>query len=184
MNAQPDDIVNFWFYEVGADRWFNEDRTLDATMREKFLVAYEMAASDQLENWLHTPEGCMALLLLLDVFPRRLFRGTSRAFETDDKAIEVAREAIIRHFDDRIDRQFKLFFYLPFLNSESLGDQRLALYYIRERAKEDKWLSVAEQQYEIVQRFGRFPDRNPLLGRQPTPEEIEFLKRSEARQSA
>ena len=118
----------------------------------------------------------MALLILLDQFPRRMFRGTGRAFEGDEEAVEIARQAIIKHFDDRIDRQFKMLFYLPFLNSEDLGDQRLALYYIRERAKEQNWLPVAEQHLEIVQRFGRFPQRNPLLGRQPTPEEVEYLR--------
>ena len=120
----------------------------------------------------------LALLLLLDEFPRRMFRGTSRAFETDDQALELARTAIIKHFDDRIDKQFKLFFYLPFLNSESMGDQRLALFYIRERTKESEWLDRAEQHFYTIQRFGRFPDRSPVLGREMTPEEAEFLKQS------
>jgi len=119
-------------------------------------------------------------MLLLDQFPRRMFRGTSKAFETDDLALDLARQAIIGHFDDRIDKQYKLLFYLPFLNSENMGDQRLALFYIRERAKENDWLSLAENNFEIVQRFGRFPQRNPILGREPTPEEAAFLQRAQA----
>lgn len=176
MRPTPDDIVNFWFYEIGHDKWFVEDFSFDSMMKERFEAVYEMAATGKLEEWKHTPEGTLALLLLLDEFPRRMFRGTSRAFETDDEALQVAREGIIKHFDDRIDRQFKMLFYLPFLNSEDLNDQRLAIYYIRERAKEAHWLTIAEQNFDIVKRFGRFPQRNPILGRETTPEEVEFLK--------
>ncbi len=158
---QPEDILNFWFYEVGHDRWFGNDRVLDALLRERFMAVYELAAAGKCEKWKETPEGMLALLLLLNEFPRRMFRGTSRAFETDAEALRLAREAIIRHFDDRIDKQFKLFFYLPFVNSESLGDQRLALYYIRERIKEDQWLTVAEQHLDIVSRFWPFPAAQP-----------------------
>ena len=117
-------------------------------------------------------------MLLFDQFPRRMFRGTSRAFETDELALELARNAIINHFDDRIGREYKMLFYLPFVNSESISDQRLALFYIRERAKEQELLSFAEQHFNIVERFGRFPQRNPILGREPTAEESEFLEHS------
>jgi uncharacterized protein (DUF924 family) len=175
MKPAPDDVLNYWAYEVGQDKWFREDFALDSAIRERFLGAYEQAARGDLKDWEETPEGMLALMLLLDQFPRRMFRGTSRAFETDEMALELARSAIIKHFDDRIDRQYKLIFYLPFLDSESIGDQRLALFYIRERTREDEWLSLAERHFDIVQRFGRFPQRNPILGREPTPEEIEFL---------
>ena len=178
MTTNPEDILNFWFYEVGRERWFTEDRSLDSTVRDRFLTLHEQAVSGELKAWEETPEGMLALMLLLDQFPRRMFRGTSRAFETEEIAQELAREAVIKHYDDRIDRNFKMLFYLPFLNSESEGNQRLALFYIRERVKETEWLSMAEQHLEIVQRFGRFPQRNPILGREPTPEEVEFLKRS------
>jgi uncharacterized protein (DUF924 family) len=174
MNAE--DVLNFWFYEVGRDRWFGDERALDSQIRERFLAAYEQAAEGKFEAWESTPEGMLALLLLLGEFPRRMFRGTTRAFATDDQALELARNAVIKHFDDRIDKQFKLFFYLPFLNSESIGDQRLALFYIRERTKEDEWLDRAQQHFHTIQRFGRFPERNPILGRELTPEETEFLK--------
>jgi uncharacterized protein (DUF924 family) len=174
-----EEILNFWIYEVGRDRWFASDSSLDTEIRQKFSAAYEQALAGELKQWEETPEGMLALMLLLDQFPRRMFRGTSRAFETDDLALELARNAIIKHFDDRIDREYKLLFYLPFLNSESLGDQRLALFYIRERTKESDWLTLAEQNFETVQRFGRFPQRNPILGRPQTPEEIAFLERAQ-----
>ncbi|MDP9128637.1 MAG: DUF924 domain-containing protein [Pseudomonadota bacterium] len=179
MSASHEDILNFWIYVVGRERWFKEDRALDATITERFLSAYELASKGELKSWEDTPEGMLALMLLLDQFPRRMFRGTPRAFETDEMALDLARKAIIKHFDDRIDKQYKLLFYLPFLNSESLGDQRLALFYIRERTRgESDWLSIAERNFEIVQRFGRFPQRNPVLGRDPTPDEAAFLHKS------
>jgi uncharacterized protein (DUF924 family) len=178
MSMNAEDILNFWFYEVGRERWFTDDRTLDQQIRERFLPLYEQAAEGKLEAWEATPEGVLALLLLLDEFPRRMFRGSRRAFETDEQAIELARNSIIKHFDDRIDRQFKLFFYLPFLNSESMGDQRLALFYIRERTKEAEWLDRAEQHFHTIQRFGRFPQRNPILGRELTADEAEFLQKA------
>ncbi|HUY69107.1 MAG TPA: DUF924 family protein [Alphaproteobacteria bacterium] len=180
MPLTPEDILNFWFYEIGRERWFADDRALDGQIRDKFLPPYENAIAGGLTEWEATPEGALALLLLLDQFPRRMFRGTARAFESDERALDLARAAIIKHFDDRIDRSFKLFFYLPFLNSESMGDQRLALFYIRERVKENDWLARAEQHFDIIQRFGRFPQRNPILGRALTAEETEFLKQASA----
>ena len=100
-----------------------------------------------------------------------MFRNTARAFETNEVAIELARDGIIRHFDDRIDKQYKLLFYLPFLNSENIGDQRLALFYIRERVKDNDWLAQAEKNHETVLRYGRFPQRDTILGRHPDLEE-------------
>jgi uncharacterized protein (DUF924 family) len=176
--CEAEDILNFWFYEIGRDRWFAEDAALDNSIRTRFQQTYEQAVEGELKAWENTPEGMLALLLLLDQFPRRMFRGTSRAFATDELAVDLARAAIIKHFDDRIDKQYKLLFYLPFLNSEDVGDQHLALFYIRERTKDEDWLVMAEKNCEIVQSFGRFPQRNPILGREPTPEEAQFLERA------
>jgi uncharacterized protein (DUF924 family) len=178
MSLTPEDVLNFWFYEVGRDRWFSTDRALDAQLRERFLPLYEQAMGNGIKEWEVTPEGTLALLLLLDQFPRRMFRGTSRAFEADERALDLARDGIIRHFDDRIDRQFKLFFYLPFLNSENMGDQRLALFYIRERVKEEDWLVRAERHFTIIQKFGHDPERSTVLGRELTSEEEAFLKQT------
>src|SRR6185295_9579982 len=114
MTMNAEDVLNFWFYEIGRERWFSDDRSLDSLIRERFLALHEKAANNELEAWEANPEGMLALLLLLDEFPRRMFRGSTRAFATDDMALELARTAVIKHFDDRIDKQFKLFFYLPF----------------------------------------------------------------------
>lgn len=180
MVPDLNDILNFWFTEVGADRWFDADPNLDQAMRHNFQATYDMAARGELRKWEETPEGLLALLLLLDHFPKRMFRGTAQAYATDEMALDLARVAIIKHFDDKIDRQFKLFFYLPFHNSEYMGDQRLAIFYIRERVKNDDWLTMAEHNLNMIQRFGRFPDRNQALGRTPTPEEEDYLNHKPA----
>ncbi len=175
MLLDPQNILNFWFVDIGRDKWFALDAKLDVTIREQFGSIYEQAARGDLKKWEETPEGMLALLLLLDIFPRRMFRGTARAYAMDEKALDLARTAIIKHFDDRIDRAFKLFFYVPFQHSEHIGDQRLAVFYIRERTKEPIWVDAAEWRLQTIQRFGRFPHRNERLGRQTTPEEISFL---------
>lgn len=180
MRISPEDILDFWLREIGPTHWFNNDARFDATMRERFGEVQAKAAREELPAWKKTPEGMLALILLLQEFPRRMFRGTPQAYENDDMALELAREAIVNHFDDRIDKSYKLIFYLPYTYSESMGNQRLALFYIRERTKEDVWLSLAERNFDMVERFGRFPERTPILGRDPTPEESEFLKRAHA----
>src|ERR1700730_11626032 len=108
MVLTPEAILDFWFSEVGRERWFAEDTRLDAAMRERFAVIQDMAAGDKLPLWKKTPEGMLALVLLLDEFPRRMYRGTSRSFATDEQALDLAREAIVNHFDDRIDKTYKL----------------------------------------------------------------------------
>lgn len=176
MNPSPEEILNFWFTEIGPNRWFSLDLETDAMILEKYLKIHESAANDELKDWKDTPEGMLALLLLLDIFPRHMFRGTARAYQTDDAALELARVSIINHFDDRIDRTFKLFFYLPFSHSENMDNQRLATFYVRERTKEPSWVEFVNGRRQIVERFGRFPQRNHLLARDMTPEEDAFLR--------
>ena len=175
MAPDINDIIHFWFNEVGRSRWFAPDLALDHAIQKNFESTYLMALNGELRHWEQTPEGMLALILLFDVFAQRMYRGTAKAYMTSDLALDLARLAIINHFDDRIDREFKLFFYLPFMNSEYMGDQRLALFYIRERTKREEWLIMAEHTYDIMHRFGRFPDRNTALGRESSPEETAYL---------
>ncbi|MDD3288766.1 MAG: DUF924 domain-containing protein [Alphaproteobacteria bacterium] len=178
MAMTPEDILSFWFMEVGSDRWFVDDPALDETLRSRFMEMCDAAKRGDFVKWEETPEGMISLLLLMDQFPRRIFRGTSRAYENDDLAVELARKAVIKHFDDRIDKNYKLFLYLPFMFSENMGNQRLALFYIRERTKEEPWIERAELSMAIIARFGRFPERNEALGRETTDEEKSYLEKS------
>lgn len=178
MNVAPEDILDYWSREVGPERWFIRDKAIAEALRQKFLSCHERAVNGALTDWEGNPTGMLGLMLLLDQFPRHMFAGTSRAYATDTVALDLARTAIIKHFDDRIDGAYKLCFYLPFSHSESMSDQRLALFYIRERTKNMDWLDYAETHYNAIQTFGRFPERNKALGRVSTAAEEDYLKRT------
>jgi uncharacterized protein (DUF924 family) len=177
--ASPQEVVSFW-REAGPDRWFTKDEAFDQTCRDRFLLTYEAAARGDLNDWELTPEGALAVVLLLDQFPRNMFRGTKRVYATDPAAVMVADRAIERGYDKKVDPHLRRFFYLPFMHSESLRHQErsLALYEAAGDADSLKW---ARHHHDIVSRFGRFPHRNEILGRETTPEEAAFLNESEFR---
>jgi uncharacterized protein (DUF924 family) len=166
------DIVGFW-RAVGPKRWFEKDAALDEEIRRRFLDCHEAAAAGKLTAWEQTAEGALALLILLDQFPRNMFRGEKRAFATDPLALAVASRAILNGFDGAIPDMHG-FFYLPFMHSEELADQEKAVAFYRARNDADglKW---ADRHADIIRRFGRFPHRNAILGRVSTPEEQAFL---------
>jgi uncharacterized protein (DUF924 family) len=166
------DVVAFW-RDAGPSRWFRKDDAFDREFREHFIADHEAAARGQLEAWSATSAGALALCILLDQFPRNAFRGTSRMFATDARARDIARAAIDAGFDAAIDKDLRQFFYLPFMHSEDLADQDFALA-LTQRIGPDshKWAGLHR---DIIVRFGRFPHRNALLGRETTPQEQKFL---------
>lgn len=186
MSAE--DILQFWWFKpedtsqntAGSRRWFDLDPEFDELCRTKFLATYEEAADGRLEHWKNSPRSCLALILLLDQFPRNMFRGTARAFATDAKAREVSRYAIASGFERDLTPDERMFTYLPFEHSENLDDQResIRLYsaLIAEYPDQKDLLGYAQRHMEIVRRFGRFPARNKALGRKSTAEEIRFLE--------
>jgi len=165
-------IVAFW-RAVGPDKWFEKDEALDEEILRRFLSAHEAAASGKLAAWERSAEGALALLILLDQFPRNMFRGSPRAFATDPLAREVASRAILNGFDGAIP-DMRTFFYLPFMHSELMADQEKALTFYRVNGSADG-RKYAELHADIIRRFGRFPHRNAVLGRATTPEEQTFL---------
>jgi uncharacterized protein (DUF924 family) len=169
----PADVLAFW-RAAGSAKWFRKDEAFDAEIKARFLASCEAAAAGRLAQWETTPESALALLILLDQFPRNIFRGSARAFAVDPLARAVAHRAILRGFDRRILQTERLFFYLPFEHSENLADQERAVALIRALDNADllKW---AELHSDIIRRFGRFPHRNSVLGRTTTPEEQAFL---------
>jgi uncharacterized protein (DUF924 family) len=171
--ATPDDVLAFW-RQAGPDRWFSKDEAFDQACRERFLLTYEAAARGDLNEWELTADGSLALVLLLDQFPRNMFRGTPLAFATDALALAAARHAIASGYDRNWLRVEKIFGYLPFEHSEALADQQLACELMRPLGEEQYDYAVRHK--DIIERFGRFPHRNAILGRESTPEEIEFLK--------
>ena len=169
----PAALLDFW-RAAGPARWFTKDLAFDAEVRARFLDLYEAGANGELAAWEGPPEGALALTIVLDQLPRNLFRGDARTFATDPAALAVAERALARGFDQRFPPADRQFFYLPFMHSETRAGQErsLALY----RAMGDpELLKHAEIHADIVFRFGRFPHRNPMLGRPTTAEEQAFL---------
>jgi len=169
----PADAVAFWF-AADPKCWFTKDEAFDAAIRERFLALHEEAAAGKLDACEEAPEDSLALLILLDQFPRNMFRGSARSFATDRQALAVAKASIARGFDQAMPMPQRQFFYLPLMHSEELADQERCVTLYRALGDADllKW---AELHADIIRRFGRFPHRNALLGRATTPEEQAFL---------
>ena len=166
------DVVSFW-KEAGPSAWFQKNDTFDAEFRSRFLAAHEQAATGALARWAETAEGALALLILLDQFPRNCFRGTARMFATDEQALVLAGQAIALGHDLASEEALRVFFYLPYEHSERLADQLRAIELTRPLGGET--FRFAEIHRDVIERFGRFPHRNAVLGRRTTPEEAAFL---------
>ncbi len=172
----PAEIASFW-REAGAAKWFAKDPALDAEIVRRFEPAHHAAAGGELDGWRSTPEGTLALLILLDQFPRNIWRGSAHAFATDPLARSVARAALEAGHDLACDPAMRVFFYLPFEHSEALQDQDLCLAKCAalDAASGSEWTRWAQLHRDIIVRFGRFPHRNACLGRASTAAELEFL---------
>ena len=166
-------MLAFW-RAAGPKHWFAKDDAFDAGIKTRFLPTYEAAARNALTDWEATPESALALLIVLDQFPRNMFRDDARAFAADALAWSVAERALARGFDQRVAADERLFFYLPFEHSESTADQERACALLRAIGDADL-LRWAELHADIIRRFGRFPHRNAMLGRVSTPAEQAFL---------
>jgi uncharacterized protein (DUF924 family) len=167
------EILAFW-RAAGRDKWFEKDDAFDAEIRTRFLDTYTAAAAGGLAAWEDEPEGALALVIVLDQFPRNIFRGDARTYAADPLARAMAGRAIARAFDQRFPPDERGFFYLPFEHSENLADQERSVALCR-AAGDEEGIKYAEIHADTIRRFGRFPHRNPLLGRPTTPEEQAFL---------
>ena len=184
--STPGEILDFWFgregeesYREFREAWFIKDSEFDREVRDRFEGAYEEAAAGKLDHWKDEAWSCLALIILLDQFPRNMFRGDPKTYAADDKALEAARHAVEHAYDRELPPYGRLFVYLPFEHSEDLEDQRSSVELFRELAAEmrsEDLLGYAVRHLEIIERFGRFPHRNEILGRATTPEEAEFLR--------
>jgi uncharacterized protein (DUF924 family) len=167
------EVLAFW-RAAGPDKWFEKDEAFDGEIRERFLDIYVVAAAGRLAAWEDDAESALALVIVLDQFPRNMFRGDARTYAADPLARAAADRAIARGFDRCYAPPEQQFFYLPFTHSEDLADQERCVALHRAAADEEgiKW---AELHADIIRRFGRFPHRNRVLGRVTTPEEQAFL---------
>jgi len=169
----PADIIQFW-RDAGPDKWFAANECFDREIRTRFLTSHEAASRGELAPWEDSPGGALALLILLDQFPRNMFRGAARAFATDALARRIAEKALTRGFDRSVDGAMRPFFYLPFMHSEALVDQDRCLQLFGALGDAEQ-LKYAVIHRDIIWRFGRFPHRNDILGRATTPAERRFL---------
>lgn len=168
------EVLAFWT-DAGREKWFRKDAAFDSQFRDRFLDLHEVAARGELSGWASTADGSLTLLVLLDQFPRNCFRGSPRAFWTDPLARTVAAAAVARGHDRMVDPSLRNFFYLPFTHSEWLPDQQRCIELARQLGGEPE--RYAHMHFDVIARFGRFPHRNPVLGRQTTPQEQEYLDR-------
>jgi uncharacterized protein (DUF924 family) len=169
----PADVLAYW-RALGPKRWFLADATVDAEIRAEFQGLYVAAAAGSLVGWADDASSALAQIIVLDQFPRNMFRGSAAAYATDPLARAAAGRAIDRGFDRLTETLERQFFYLPYMHSELLADQERCCDLCRAAGDEDtfKW---AEHHADIIRRFGRFPHRNAMLGRVTTPEEQAFL---------
>ena len=168
------DVVGFW-REAGPEKWFKKDTAFDRAIEERFGALHAEAAAGKKDSWAKTPEGALALLLLLDQFSRNLFRGSPKTYAQDAKAREIAGGAVAAGLDKEVDQTFRQFFCLPFMHSESVADlARCAA--LAHSYESPETLKFARHHQAIIRRFGRFPHRNEILGRHSTPAEREFLE--------
>ncbi|MBO9500615.1 DUF924 family protein [Brevundimonas sp. A19_0] len=171
QDITPSDVIAFW-KAAGPEKWFAKDEAFDAEFKDRFLEAHMAGARRELDGWMRTAEGALALIILLDQLPRNAFRDTAHQFATDPLALSLAKDAVARGHLERTEAGLRKFLLLPFEHSERLEDQDRFIDLIGDDPEDLKWARIHR---DIIVRFGRFPHRNPSLGRETTPEEQAFL---------
>ena len=175
----PQEILDFWFSDEVRKLWFNSTPEFDALLRERFEAVWIRASRGELDEWLQSAAGCLALVIVLDQFPLNMFRGQAQSFAGEARSREVARAAIDKGFDQDLDPGLRSFLYMPFMHSEVLADQQLALQLFAQPGVDDN-LRFARHHHDIIEKFGRFPHRNKALGRESSESEIEYLNSKQA----
>jgi len=170
---ESNDVITFW-KNAGYEKWFANDDAFDAEFDQRFRGQHFRAARRELEGWMGDAEGALALILLLDQFPRNCFRESAHSYATDGLARHYATRAVEADFDAQVDPALKIFFYMPYEHSETLDDQQRSLDLFRATGN-DEYVKYAQLHYDLIARFGRFPHRNEAMGRTSTPEERDYL---------
>ena len=189
MNYQT--VLDFWFGQPDNSKygkpqkfWFTKSLATDTQITSNFESTYHAAARGELDHWRKSSFGCLALIIVLDQFPRNIYRGKPQSFATDDMALNVANYALEQDYAQQLLPVQRWFLYIPFEHSENLADQQKAVALfdsLKYDSQSKSAIEYAQKHLEVIQRFGRFPHRNEILGRKSTPEEIEFLKQPGSR---
>ena len=172
-SVSPLDVLDFW-WQAGPSKWFAQSDAFDAEIRDRFFAAIELAQAGELQEWRETPHGCLALIILLDQFCRNVFRKDARAFVADPIALALAEDAMARGYDRAFPKEARVFFYLPFEHAEDMTAQERCVDLCRQLGAQDYYL-YALVHMDVIRRFGRFPHRNEVLGRESTAAELTFL---------
>lgn len=168
------EVLDFWFKEHGPKDWFAKNPEFDAKIRSRFSALHAAAGRGELDDWAETATGALALIVILDQFSRNLYRDNAKAFALDARALRFAKRAVEKGFHKNLDQRERPFMFLPFEHSEDPRDQELSIEYYAELG-DKSLLEWAEKHKAIIDRFGRYPHRNAVLGRASTPEEMAFL---------
>lgn len=175
----PGSILDFWYTEPMRSSWFSSTPALDADIRARFESVWLAAAEKRLEDWKNSPQGCLALVIVLDQLPLNMFRGEAKSFSTEQQAVEICKLAIARGYDREIAPERLGFLYMPLMHSENLLDQDLSVQMFEQAGLEGN-VRFARHHRDLIRRFGRFPHRNAILGRESSREELEYLGSKEA----
>lgn len=179
MNINANEIIDFWYCDRIKKQWFVSTLELDQEILGKYGDLWETALAGDLDDWLSEPNGCLALIIVLDQFPLNMFRGTAKSFLSESKSIEVAKVAVSQHFEQKLDKDKLAFLFMPLMHSENILDQELSVSLFKQHDLQSN-LRFAEHHRAIIRKYGRFPHRNSILGRNSTEAEIKYLESSEA----
>jgi uncharacterized protein (DUF924 family) len=182
MIAAAQSIIDFWFKEVSPKQWWTKSAEFDQLIRHRFLSLYEETLGGQHLDWLNSAQSCLARIIVLDQFPRNMFRDKPESFQTDVLALAATKHAISLGFDTGMPSQHKAFLYMPFMHSEALDDQTKAIELFTAAGSDlEENLKSSQRHKAIIEQFGRFPHRNQILGRASSEAEIVFLKQPGSR---
>lgn len=171
------EVLRFWFEESEPAQWFQINPAFDAEITERFSCTHDMVSKDLCNDWARDADGALALCIVLDQFPRNMFRGTPKAFASDEKALLIAKESIQKGFDIILPPLKRRFMYLPFEHSEDIKEQEKSVKYFGTMKDTDPLgLEYAIRHHDVIKRFGRFPHRNKIFGRDSTDQEQKFLE--------
>lgn len=179
MTIEPNHIINYWYSEKMRKHWFASTKSVDDEIRNHYLSVWQKAADGKLNHWKSSPEGCLALAIILDQFPLNMFRNSAKSFATEQSAVEITKHAIALHFDEQVEKDKRAFLYMPLMHSENMSDQDLSLAMF-EKSDLNENARFAAHHRNIIKTYGRFPHRNSILERESTEAEIDYLNSAEA----
>lgn len=172
--ASPKEIIHFWFEEIAPAQRFRKDAEFDAEVRDRFKTTLKRASKGLLYTWRDHPLDALAEIIVLDQFSRNIYRDKRKAFAQDTLALVLAQEAVRRKLDEQLEPKQRAFLYMPFMHSESADIHEIAMYLFDQPGLEDNY-NFEIKHKAIIDRFGRYPHRNEILGRESSAEELEFL---------